>query len=450
MPINVIQLAVLTSSRYNILPLTSRCNLRCLFCSHRQNPPGVETWFLPPLKLDEVDTLLDFLDGERKIVIGESATRLIEGEPMTHPEFLEILTRVRRRFPSTPMEITTNGTFLTAKVAGVMAQLGPLEINLSLNSASPIGRRKLMGDKEAITAIAAPLVLREAGIPYHGSLVAMPWITGWQDFRKTILYLARSGARTIRIFLPGYTRLNQPEMQVPPYFREQMERELEYLRGQTEVPLLLEPPEPKDLSPVVEGVIPASPAHRAGLKRGDVILEVDGRQPRSRVEAHRMVSREGNRRIVVFKKQGQMAIALNLKVPKDGSGLTFTWDLDPDVLDILNEKQRRHRAGHILVMTSELAYEAVKGGISLLPGEWEIVKVKNIFFGGNIACAGLLTTEDYIAAWLQWSAVNFRPLDLIILPGISFDFFGNDLTGRHYSVLETVAGVPVETLDPNI
>ena len=36
-------------SRDNILPLTSSCNLHCLFCSNRQNPPGVQTFSFAPL-----------------------------------------------------------------------------------------------------------------------------------------------------------------------------------------------------------------------------------------------------------------------------------------------------------------------------------------------------------------------------------------------------------------
>ncbi|MBC7323800.1 MAG: radical SAM protein, partial [Moorella sp. (in: Bacteria)] len=289
------QLAIFTASRYNILPLTSICNLHCLFCSHRQNPPGVKTIRLPPLQLDQVDTLLDFLDGSRKIVIGESATRLIEGEPLTHPKFLEIITRVRRRFPRTTLVITTNGTLLTLPLARALAGLEPLELNLSLNSASQAGRLKLMGDRQPDTALEAPRVLNQFKLTYHGSLVALPWITGWQDFRETVLYLSRHGARTIRIFLPGYTRLAPPELRFPAGLRQQIETELESLRRETSVPLFLEPPCLKDLTPVIEGVIPGSAAERAGLSRGDIILAVDGRQPRSRVEAFRLVNRPGKR-----------------------------------------------------------------------------------------------------------------------------------------------------------
>ena len=77
--------------QYNILPLTSACNVSCTFCSHKQNPPEVEVYTIQPLTLFEIEELMVFLSPDRKIVIGESATRLIEGEPFTHPKFFTIL-----------------------------------------------------------------------------------------------------------------------------------------------------------------------------------------------------------------------------------------------------------------------------------------------------------------------------------------------------------------------
>ncbi|CEP67613.1 Aldolase-type TIM barrel [Moorella glycerini] len=457
-------LVVLTAARYNILPLTSSCNLRCLFCSHRQNPPGVETRYLPPLKPEQVDTLLDFLVGTRKIVIGESATRLIEGEPLTHPDFLEILARVRRRFPATTLEITTNGTLLTRELARALADLGPLEINLSLNSASPAGRLKLMGDKQPETALQAPLTLQQAGITYHGSLVALPWIAGWPDVRETILYLARSGARTIRIFLPGYTRLAPPELRFPANLRQQIEAELEHLRKQTDVPLLLEPPCLNNLTPVVEGVIPGTPASRAGLQKGDIILAVDGQKPRSRVEAYRLINRPGRRHLVVQSRTAAAAPfrnettgsgpdtslagykeqrrSLALLVEKDGSGLTFSWDFDPDILQEVEQACRHHHARRALIMTSELAGNVIKEAVAGLPWDLEVITAPSRFFGGSIACAGLLTLGDFKIAWQEWR-LDHNPVDLIILPAIAFDYRGFDLTGQYYLDLASATGVPV-------
>ena len=54
----------------NVVTLTSRCNLSCIFCSHRQNPPGVETHTVLSLPLDEVALQIELLSPRRKIVIG--------------------------------------------------------------------------------------------------------------------------------------------------------------------------------------------------------------------------------------------------------------------------------------------------------------------------------------------------------------------------------------------
>ena len=74
------QLLYHSVGRHNILPLTSRCGVSCLFCSHRYNPPGVRAVFFGDLEMEIIRELLDLLNPKEKIVIGESATRL-EGEP---------------------------------------------------------------------------------------------------------------------------------------------------------------------------------------------------------------------------------------------------------------------------------------------------------------------------------------------------------------------------------
>ena len=89
----------------NILPVTTVCNVRCAFCSHHQNPPEVKAIAIPHLDPELVDDLLDYLDGSRKIIIGESTSLIMEGEPFTHPRFFEILEAIRRKFPQTLIQI---------------------------------------------------------------------------------------------------------------------------------------------------------------------------------------------------------------------------------------------------------------------------------------------------------------------------------------------------------
>lgn len=199
----------------NILPVTTVCNVRCAFCSHHQNPPEVKAIAIPHLDPELVDDLLDYLDGSRKIIIGESTSLIMEGEPFTHPRFFEILEAIRRKFPQTLIQITTNGTMLTETSIVRLKALEPLELVVSLNACHPGARRQLMADGRADVACTAPPLLQKHRLRYHGSIVAMPHLTGWQELDDTVHYLARNGARTIRLFQPGYTRLTWAEL-IPP------------------------------------------------------------------------------------------------------------------------------------------------------------------------------------------------------------------------------------------
>ena len=281
----------------NVLPLTSACNLRCVFCSNLQNPRGVRVYHVPHLPLPLALNLIPRLDPRRKIIIGEAATRISEGEPFTHPHVWQVLEAVRERYPQTPLQITTNGTFLNREAVQRLAGMGRLEVNLSLNSATPGGRRLLMGDRNPERALDAARLLGEAGVTYHGSLVAMPHLVGWGDLATTCHFLQEQGAATIRVFLPGFTKLAASWLRFDPldmhrrlcvFVREQQER--------MRIPLLLEPflaGAGEQLQAEIAGVMDGSPAERAGLQRGDVIRAVRGRQVRCRVDAFRTVERFG-------------------------------------------------------------------------------------------------------------------------------------------------------------
>lgn len=170
---------------------------------------------IPHLDPELVDDLLDYLDGSCKIIIGESTSLIMEGEPFTHPRFFEILEAIRRKFPQTLLQITTNGTMLTETSIVRLKALEPLELVVSLNACHPGARRQLMADGRADVACTAPPLLQKHRLRYHGSIVAMPHLTGWQELDDTVHYLARNGARTIRLFQPGYTRLTRAEL-IPP------------------------------------------------------------------------------------------------------------------------------------------------------------------------------------------------------------------------------------------
>lgn len=61
---------------------------------------------------------------------------------------------------------------------------------------------------------------------------------------------------------------------------------------------------------------------------------------------------------------------------------------------------------------------------------------------GSIIAAGLLTISDIISKVKE----SARAYDILVLPGIIFDIFGNDLTGRNYREIEEALGVSLEII----
>lgn len=419
----------------NILPLTSRCNVSCLFCSHRQNPAGIEAYAMAPLSLEELDELLLFLSPERKIVIGESATRIMEGEPFTHPQCLPILQKVRSKFPETPLQITTNGTFLDRATVKLLKELEPLEVNISLNSASPVFRTRLMQDKRCKEAIKSIEYLAQAGVLFHGSIVPMPWVTGWDDLGSTIEFLSAGGAATIRIFLPGFTRFTQEELAPPDGWEEELCKYLHNYRGRLKTPLTIEPPGLRDLEPVINGVIPESKAALAGMKMGQVIKEINGQDPFSRVEAYYSLNSAGTYLINVDDNKSPKEFRLVLH-QGEKSGLVFDYDLPREtaekIYSILAREDRE-----TLILASQWGADLLEAGLSKYAKtqqkevNYTIMTTINETFGGTIRSAGLLQADDFKKTLMAYREKGGKA-DLILLPAIAFDHRGKDLKGVFY------------------
>lgn len=433
----------------NILPLTSACNVRCVFCSHRQNPPGVEVYRIAPLSLVEVEQALSFMDPEKPVVIGESVTRIIEGEPFTHPAVREILQLVRTAFPDTTIQITTNGSLIDEQAADLLSRLGNVVVYLSLNSAGVVGRALLMGDESADKSIRSAALLRDCGVPFHGSVVAMPHLVGWGDLDETVRYLCAGGAETVRVFLPGFTALAAPALRFKPSLWEELNAFVTRLRGEVEVPLTCEPPLISDLAAEVAGVIRNTPAAEAGIRSGDVIEAVNGLPVHSRVHAFQQVLKAASPEVAV--RRGSEALTLHIKKPPGRrSGLVMDYDLDPGLIGEMARAARRRGAAGVLVLTSELAGPVINRGLEQFwqgGAEVEAVAVKNHFFGGSIRAAGLLTVADFSAALENFleKSTGKKP-ELVLLPGAAFDHRGRDLTGRSYLELEETFGVTCEVI----
>ncbi len=423
----------------NILPVTSRCNVSCVFCSHSQNPPGVMVSRIKPCTLEEIREVLPFINPGRPVVIGESASRIIEGEPLTHPAIREILSLVRHSFPRTPIQITTNGSLLDEKMVDFLIRLGKVVVYLSLNSASESGRAFLTGDANPGRSIQSAGLLKRYGLPYHGSMLAVPHLVGWADLEETVIYLGEQGAQTIRLFLPGYTRLAHPALRFGQSLRGKINDFVSQLRGKTAAPLTVEPPLINDLEPIIAGVIAGSPAALAGLRAGDVIQAVNGLPALSRVEAFRRVLKSGSPKITVSRGNNTYSTKLEKK-PGRRSGLVMDYDIDPRLIEEIGRVIRRHGVQEAVALTSELAADVINLGLQRFLKEEAEVKtrpVKNRFFGGSIGAAGLLTVNDFKLSLAEYPGKKSgRKPGLILLPGLAFDSRGRDLTGCSYLELE--------------
>lgn len=120
------------------------------------------------------------------------------------------------------------------------------------------------------------------------------------------------------------------------------------------------------------------------------------------------------------------------------SGIVVEYDLHPAVPQAIRRILNRTRAKRPIVATSSLAYPVLAEALQaeIQAAQLQLQAVKNNFFGGNIRSAGLLVVDDYLAALSGLAG------DLIILPPISFDTKGKDLSRRHYTEIEQGLGIP--------
>ena len=428
-----------TVSKDNIIVFTTACSTACIFCSHHQNPVDIEAFNVSSISLEEADTLIEFVDPSRKIIIGESATRICEGEPFLNNNALEILKRIRKKYPKTGIQITTSGVPLVEDMLVELKRLGGIELNLSLNSCTKVGRKLLYRGRSHTNAVDLAAKLSQYGLPFNGSIVAMPHLVGWKDIEETVRYLSKTQAQTIRIFMPGYTKLTKG-MLPPEDIREELEAFVLNIREKVDTPVLLEPAFIRDLTAVVEGVISGSPAKEAHMKAGDKILTINTEAVSSRVDAYYKLFKAPQ--AVVECQRGDQRVTLEIrKKAKTPSGAVFNYDIHPELASLINRTIRKYRGKHGVLLTSELGYDVLKHVVEPIE-HFRLEKVKNSYFGGNILCAGLLTLED-LAVHIQGLKT---PPDIVLIPSLMLDGTGKDLRGVHYKTIEEKLKVQIQPI----
>lgn len=427
-----------TIQQYNILPVTSACDCSCIFCSHKNNPRDIEAFALPKLSLEEIMSMAEYLRSDKKIVIGESASRIIEGEPFIREDMTEILVNLRSKYPQTQIEITTSGTHLSGEILDGLEKIMPVELNISLNSSSKEGRKLLYRGIDTPLAVSAVERLKNSPVPFHGSMVAVPLSVGYEDIEETASFLCMNGAKTVRIFVPGFSKLSGyiPDfIEIRKRLMEMSDRLYE-IHG---VPILVEPPEIESLKPVVCGIIKGSPASEYDLAKGDIILKIENYSPLTRVDAYEKILRTRDP-VIVVERNGRIHTVTLKKRMGEPSGMVFYYDIHPDTIYEIQHLAGKYRSKKPLLAVSELGYPIIDLSIEKFGlQDIKIMKVENRTFGGTIKCAGLLTADDII--YEASSHEGLKTADLLIVPSIAFDARGRDLLGNSFYKMEETLGI---------
>ena len=122
---------------------TSFCNMNCSFCSTDAGPYSkrhkvnyiVDVDYL----VEEVEKIAK-IKGEELIVFLDSV-----GEPMSHPDFIELVKKLKTIREVKEIVVITNGTFLTKEKIDLLKEAGLSRINLSFHSLNPEKAKNLFG-----------------------------------------------------------------------------------------------------------------------------------------------------------------------------------------------------------------------------------------------------------------------------------------------------------------
>lgn len=457
----------------------ARCDADCIFCYNNGNPSSLSLGVLrrsPAEEWDEVMTRLKYFSPEGRLGLFPSLGSIYE--VLTHPRIFEILHQLREKTPSV-FRIATNGTQLTPEKISRLAALSPVYLYLSLNSVSPARRRKLMKNKRPQVAIDALPLLREKGIPYATVIVPWPFDSlaeTLEDLECTVAYADKHDSHLIQINLPGYSRYLSSEKlyDLNEVWSATVARVRE-LREGTSAPIVVMPSlfeentyEERQNRPEVIGLVKNSPAARAGLKKGDEIVKVNGlivsRRPQARDLLAAVQQSKMNSAEITVKREGRL---LDLSVSLRGSSYPYSENADRHLgivmmgtgfrvsyLEKLRESIDSHQAKHILFLSSALvspSFEQALGESPIFASghlKIEIRVPRNNFFGGNIFMGDLLVVQDFIDCIKEYLEKDGRRPDLVVIPSSPFNLgaWRRDLTGRAYLDIEREVGIPVELL----
>jgi hypothetical protein len=454
-----------------LTPISSVCNSKCEFCFEENVPYAREQSLMP---LEEARTRLKYYSPDTGRALFPSSRHHME--TFIHPQALDIIELARARDPDKLFWITSNGSHFDEQTVARLAQLKPLIIKLSLNVADEEKNRQLMktGRRTSI-ALKAARLLEAYRIPFMGGIVAWPTLT-LDDIEETVRYLEGFRAYAIRIRLPLAHKWlkHQPTANMHEHWRRVADFAGE-LRAKVSVPLFVEPPMywVTPIVPEVDGVVLNSPAHRAGVRAGDIVRSIDGQQVRTRIESESMLDRlhlsracivrievERNGRLIPYALEeapGEIETypySANSFYRGENYGIFHVEDFRLHYIQNLIEIARSYDARRVMLFTSSLVAPIFESLVVNIPEFSAALADINVYvetieensFGGNYEVMDSRVYADYAKVIRERLAAGVRP-QLILIPDAFGGSWGMDVYGASESDLSLEFGIPVERVE---
>jgi hypothetical protein len=152
-----------------LIQLAWDCKIQCKFCNQKSNPPLLRIKRRIPR--EEIETRIKYFMAGKDIISGYV---FANDEILNHPNIIWALKELRKKDKNENIEITTNGRPLTPKIIKTLKTIMPVSLYISLVSASPKTRLKLMGDYNPEIAISSLPLLKKYKIPFVVNIVAAP------------------------------------------------------------------------------------------------------------------------------------------------------------------------------------------------------------------------------------------------------------------------------------
>lgn len=174
---------------------TSLCPLSCVFCSVDAGPKSktrISEFLVSPKYLVEWFT---WAVRAKKL---ENAHAYIDavGDPLTHPQIVDLVRLLRKTGLAASIAVETHGTLLTEKLVDELEEAGLERINLSIDALDPLKAKQLSGspwfDVERVKRVAEYVVTNTT----IDLLVAPVWVPGYNDdeIPRIIEWALRIGA----------------------------------------------------------------------------------------------------------------------------------------------------------------------------------------------------------------------------------------------------------------